>query len=351
MKKSKIIMVFILVAVLAVLIIVISNNKKDKTSEKTNDKVVKRTNTESSESSKSSESASDQESSAGNKEESSASSSGEKKDDVIYAYKGTFEGKEITSKYKIVSDIDDFEKDTLEHVEIPKEVDEVTVKYEYIKTQNGRELIGNAIEFTDGSLTLRWKKESNNKYTEDCCYVVPAEYNGKKIYSVNYIQVDEAKEIYLEDGIQSIDSIYSESAESIYIPSSVHSVACSDGIRGNNITKIVFGENSETIFAFPIKCCPKLEEVTLPDTIKYFEFDMFSACIGLKRVKLPSKLEYIGHGSFFNCKALEELDIPDSVNYIEDSFRMCPNLTLIVGKDSYAQKYAEENNIKYRIRE
>ena len=348
MKKSKIIMVFILVAVLAVLIIVISNNKKDKTSEKTNDKVVKRTNTESSESS---ESASDQESPTGNKEESSASSSDEKKDDVIYAYKGTFEGKEITSKYKIVSDIDDFEKDTLEHVEIPKEVDEVEYKFEHLKTQDGRELIGNAIEFTDGSLTLRWKKESTNKYTDDCCYIVPAENKGIKVYSVDFIFMDAAKEIYLEDGIQTIGGIYSENAESVYIPSSVHGTFWADGIKGSNITKIVFGEKSETIFAIPIQSCPKLEEVTLPDTIKYFIGDMFSACPGLKRVKLPSKLEYIGKGSFFNCKALEELDIPDSVNYIEDSFRMCPNLTLIVGKDSYAQKYAEDNNIKYRIRE
>ena len=355
MKKSKMIMGFVLVVVLGIFIFVIANNKKDKTDDKTNDKVVKRTNTESSENSEDSgspESIIEQESSAGKNEESARSSSGEKNNDEVYVYKGTFEGNEIISKYKIVSDIDDFQNISLEHpVEIPKEIPEYTYKYEYIKTQNGRELIGDAIDYSTESVDLAWKDGSENKYKDDCCYVVPAEYKGKKIRFIEFIVVDAAKEIYLEDGIQGFRGIQSENAESVYIPSTVHGRVLADGIKGNNITKIVFGDNMETVFAIPIKCCPKLEEVTLPDSIKYFEYEMFMACTGLKRVKLPSNLEYIGRDSFFNCKELEELDIPDSVNYIENSFIMCPKLTLIVGKDSYAQKYAEENNLNYRIRE
>ncbi len=254
--------------------------------------------------------------------------------------KGTYEGKKITSDYKIICDLQDFTSKKLN----------LSVNSVEIVDSNGMVLKGNECSLKDDLIYLDTKKESNNKYNEDCCYVVPAEYDGKTVFSVGSIAIDSAKEIYIEDGIQFAGGIFSKNCERVYLPSSLLVEATME-IKGENIREIIFGSQSRMFFSPVIRDCAKLENITLPDSIKYFYWDMFSNCPVLKSVKLPPALEYIGTGSFYGCTELEELDIPDSVSHIENSFKNCPKLVLIVGKDSYAEKYAIENNLNYKIRE
>ncbi len=66
-------------------------------------------------------------------------------------------------------------------------------------------------------------------------------------------------------------------------------------------------------------------------------------------IVIPEGVTSIGWGAFDNCNNLTSITIPEGVTSIgESAFCGCSNLTIICQKDSHAEKYAKENNIKYQ---
>ncbi len=73
-------------------------------------------------------------------------------------------------------------------------------------------------------------------------------------------------------------------------------------------------------------------------------------------------LEYIGNDSdvvipdnvtsitgFYMCKSLTSITVPDSIVDIDEgAFKDCENLTIYATAGSYAEEYAEENNIPFK---
>ena len=89
-------------------------------------------------------------------------------------------------------------------------------------------------------------------------------------------------------------------------------------------------------------------EIEIPDSVTAIEDSAFAGCSNLISVKMPDTVTKIGKLAFSDCYKLENIEIPDAVSMIEDSaFFNCKNLTLIVGRDSYARQYAIENDIPY----
>ena len=89
----------------------------------------------------------------------------------------------------------------------------------------------------------------------------------------------------------------------------------------------------------------KLEEITIPDSVKKIEWNAFNNCKNLQHVRFPKHLEYIGEGAFAYCEKLEELDLPASVKTIEfEAFnntpwlRKKPDGMVIVGSVLYKYK-------------
>ena len=64
---------------------------------------------------------------------------------------------------------------------------------------------------------------------------------------------------------------------------------------------------------------------------------------------IPESVKEIGENAFRECENLEKVKIPASVEKIgENAFLDSEKVEIITPKNSYAEKYAKENNIPYQ---
>ena len=95
--------------------------------------------------------------------------------------------------------------------------------------------------------------------------------------------------------------------------------------------------------------CDNLKRITIPEGVTEIGELAFSNCRSLAETNIPQSVEKIEDLGFCNCQSLTDLTIPDSVIEIgRDAFYQCSELTLTVSKDSYAEQYAEENELPFR---
>lgn len=96
----------------------------------------------------------------------------------------------------------------------------------------------------------------------------------------------------------------------------------------------------------------KIERVALEDGHKSIPPFMFSSCKNLEEVELPESVVAITAWSFNGCQKLKKITFgrKDKVN-ITELFTDCPDLVFYGHKDSYIQKYAEENSIPFEVLE
>ena len=74
-----------------------------------------------------------------------------------------------------------------------------------------------------------------------------------------------------------------------------------------------------------------LTSITIPESVKCFDYDAFSGCVNLSSVNIPNSLTTIGYGAFKGCRKLPYLEIPQSVTSIgEWAFYNCVSLKSII---------------------
>ncbi|MDE6728784.1 MAG: leucine-rich repeat domain-containing protein, partial [Oscillospiraceae bacterium] len=145
------------------------------------------------------------------------------------------------------------------------------------------------------------------------------------------------------------------------------------------ITKVTLPDTIESIGEFAFFKCKSLTEINIPEKLAEISKGMlditclesiviggnvkkiggvaFWGCRDLKYVKLCDGVVEIDVGAFYNCTGLETIELPRSLKKAaphtmsEGSFWNCINLTALVHKDSYAEKYCEENKINYKYTE
>jgi len=93
------------------------------------------------------------------------------------------------------------------------------------------------------------------------------------------------------------------------------------------------------------------DDVIIPNSVTSIADDAYCKCSGLTSITLPDSVTSIGNSAFGRCTNLESIMIPNSVSSIADTafIRCSSNLTIKGYKDSYAEKYAKEHNIKFEI--
>ena len=143
-----------------------------------------------------------------------------------------------------------------------------------------------------------------------------------------------------------------ESLTSVTIPDSVTNIGDSAFTGCSSLTSVTIPDSVTSIGNHAFFSCESLTSVTIPDSITRIGRWTFSDCKALTSVTIPNSVTSIEDCAFSNCTSLASVTIPDSVTRILfHAFLSCDSLTVTVSRDSYAQRYCEENNIDYTCTE
>lgn len=229
----------------------------------------------------------------------------------------------------------------LKKVTIPETV-EVIGKYVFAACTSLEEIvlpesvyeIGEGIFYNCSSLksaTLSDKITGINEY---------AFYNCKKLNNIN-----------IPKAVSYIDKM------AFYSCSSLRNLELNDGLKimGNsvfrdckNLIEISIPDSVVNMANEVFYNCSSLSKIKLSNQLKIVQTNTFYECISLESIVLPDTVTEIGTNAFANCTKLTEITIPEATTKIADNAFSYPKKLTIKGvKDSYANKYADDKNIKF----
>ncbi len=137
---------------------------------------------------------------------------------------------------------------------------------------------------------------------------------------------------------------YSRTIESIYIPSTIKTIA--EGTFQNLGLRTVTIENGvETIERRAFQSTA-IGEITIPSSVRTIGDYAFMGCMNLRNVVIEEGVKEIGRDAFGMC-GFDSILIPDSVTSIGRWSNF--GATILCHEGSYAQQYAIDNNYKYEI--
>lgn len=134
---------------------------------------------------------------------------------------------------------------------------------------------------------------------------------------------------------------------SITIPDSVTSIGVCAFYHCSNLTSISIPDSVTCIDEHAFYYCSNLTSITIPDSAASIGRFAFYSCNNLTSIIIPDSVTSIGEHAFSWCDSLTSITIPDSVTSIGvGAFSYCAKLTIRCTQNSYAWKYAQENNIR-----
>ena len=113
----------------------------------------------------------------------------------------------------------------------------------------------------------------------------------------------------------------------------------------SNLKKVTLEDGIKSI-SYGFQGCTSLEQINLPSSIKTVG-QAFEGCESLKNVNIPNGVQSL-FWTFKNCKSLSNVLIPASVTNISNGqFDSAKGLTICGAKNSYAEEYANQNDIPF----
>ena len=137
----------------------------------------------------------------------------------------------------------------------------------------------------------------------------------------------------------------------------------------STITKVIIPKSVTTLGRGAFYKCSSLTSINIPDSVTSIDFYAFHRCTALTSIDIPNSVTSIGYGAFGYCSSLTSITIPNSVTSIEsyafsyctgltsitipnsvtsigyETFENRTNLTIYCEQGSYAETYANTNNI------
>ena len=135
--------------------------------------------------------------------------------------------------------------------------------------------------------------------------------------------------------------------EEVIVPEGVTTIYDYAFVCCKNLKRIILPEGLRKINPYTFLSCENLVEINIPSTVKEIESYAFSNCASLENIDILDGVEKIGSYAFAQCEKLQYINIPNSVKEIGNNLVYNNLITKIVcNKNSYAEKYANENNIE-----
>jgi hypothetical protein len=178
-------------------------------------------------------------------------------------------------------------------------------------------------------------------------YLREFEIEGDKL--IAYLGI--STEVTIPDGVKVIgDSVFkeNENVEKVVLSSSVEEIEMEAFMEANSLTTIDMNEGLKIIGEAAFAYSEQFTDVVIPSTVEKIVFMAFQGCEGLKNITIPSSVTYIDDQAFYDCGNLETVTFEtDTLEYIGDnSFELCPNLTIICEKGGAIEQYAINLGIK-----
>ena len=203
---------------------------------------------------------------------------------------------------------------------------------------------------------------------------------------VLYPEANTAEEVTVAEGTIAIQdfALYNcKNIRSIRLPESISSIGVRAFSGCKKLEEINFPSSLTSIGMGAFAYCENVKSLTLPEGITEISQECFFSCANLETIRLPAGLKSIGKEAFSRCKYTETVTLPEGIERIDDyAFMGCNHivsmnlpgsltsigervfqgldystpgydyipfysLMLIVEKDSYAEKYCQENNLEY----
>ncbi|MBR5528019.1 MAG: leucine-rich repeat protein [Clostridia bacterium] len=96
--------------------------------------------------------------------------------------------------------------------------------------------------------------------------------------------------------------------------------------------------------------CSNITDFVIPNSVTTLGSHIFSACRNLTGVTVSNKVESIGEYTFWECNSLNKVIIPRSITSIgNNAFGGCGSFSIHGHTGSFAQEYAESNNIPFAV--
>lgn len=140
-----------------------------------------------------------------------------------------------------------------------------------------------------------------------------------------------------------------KSLTSIIIPNGIICIGSFVFLDCSSLISVTIPGSVTSIGYNAFRNCTSLASIIIPNSVTSIGWWAFADCTSLKSVTFPDSVIDIGWNSFNGCTSLTSVTIPDSVKSIGSSaFDNCSSDLIIYGdKNSAAEKYAKNNNIKF----
>ena len=139
-----------------------------------------------------------------------------------------------------------------------------------------------------------------------------------------------------------------ENLMSVELPEGITSIEYAAFWGCTNLVDINIPSTVKILDGFAFTDCSNLKSINLPENMETIEYSVFQNCINLEQVEIPENITKLKDDLFKGCTNLKRVDIPKAVTQIEkSSFEGCENLTIYGYSGSYAETYANQNNIDF----
>ena len=183
----------------------------------------------------------------------------------------------------------------------------------------------------------------------------------KKIEESAFSGCESVKTLEIPNSVESMEKgVFSDCAglEAVTLPEGLNSISAIMFYGCSSLTIVQIPDSVRRIEVQAFSNCGNLKTVEFPENLHYIEYGAFSGCSGLEIMELPQNLYEIGNAAFSDCSNLNKVVIPSNVYRIETimgetpdvykAFKNSPNVTIYGENNSYAQFYAESNDIPFQ---